>query len=103
MQTLGHPEYGHGVLSSYASAGTYPVSMNPLVSGLNKPLLIRAYSCTIDGLPAFQSFPHAAGLSAMEQTIHLNQSFHTWLEAHAPGAYAAGRVHSITFADRVEE
>ena len=62
------------------------------------PKTMRVYACFIDGEPHSRAFSHPEGSKSVLE-IALNQKFHLWLEETAPGAYAAGRVRGIRFAD----
>lgn len=66
------------------------------------PPPLRVYACYIDEMLHTQPFPHAeCEPGAFEQ--EMNRQFQAWLEMTAPGAYDAGRVTGIRFADMTEE
>jgi hypothetical protein len=63
-------------------------------------LSLRTYSFRWNGHRLECSFPHVKGMRAEDLTSYLNQEFQTWLENHAPGEYAAGRITGIEFSDQ---
>ena len=66
------------------------------------PPPLRVYALYLDGVLLTNSLAHGDD-TGPDLDQKLNHQFHAWLEMTAPGAYEAGRVTGIRFADLPEQ